>query len=146
MHWLWGSSFFWKCSKFYVDLRNAEKNSENVFYFWEYSIWIRCVKLSVLRREYLSPAVNVLTKSLNILHGTKIEFFQLISFHSDQYIWQRCRRAYWNSVWAHLPCCLGKGPLKPDFSDISLISYFGVPNIGNTSIMRVTFLLEMFKN
>ena len=38
----------------------------------------------LLRREYLSSAVNVLTNSRKILHITKIDFFQLKFLHSDQ--------------------------------------------------------------
>ena len=83
IHWLWGSSFFWKCSKFNVDYRNAEKNSEKVFCFWDNSIWIGCVKFSLLRGEYLSSAVNVLTNSLNILKSTNIDLFQLNYVDSD---------------------------------------------------------------
>ena len=83
IHWLWGSSFFWKCSKFNVDYRNAEKNWEKVFCFWDNSIWIGCVKLSLLRGEYLSSAVNVLTNSLNILNSGNIDLFQLNYVDSD---------------------------------------------------------------
>ena len=39
-----------------------------------------CGKLSVLRREYLLQAVNVLTSCLKILHSTNIDFFQLNIF------------------------------------------------------------------
>ena len=40
--------------------------------------------LFVLRREYLSSAVNVLTNKLKILHITKRDSFQLNCLHSDQ--------------------------------------------------------------
>ena len=83
IHSLWGSSFFWKCSKFNVDYRNAEKNWEKVFCFWDNSIWIGCVKLSLLRAEYFSSAVNVLTNSLKILNSSNIDLFQLNYVHSD---------------------------------------------------------------
>ena len=39
-----------------------------------------------LRREYLTLTVNGLTKSPNILHITKRDFFQLSFLYSDQYI------------------------------------------------------------
>ena len=83
IHWLWGSSVFWKCSKFNVDYKNGEKNSEKDFCFWDNSIWIGCVKLSLLRREYLSSAVNVLKNSFKILNSSKIDLFQLNYVHSD---------------------------------------------------------------
>ena len=76
--------FFWKCSKFNENLRNAEKNWEKVFSFWDTSILISCVKLSLLRREYLSLAVIVLTNSLEILDNTKRDFFELNRVYSDQ--------------------------------------------------------------
>ena len=41
-------------------------------------------KLSLLKREYLSTAVNVLRNSPKILHITKRDFFQLNCLHSDQ--------------------------------------------------------------
>ena len=34
-----------------------------------------------------------------------------------------CSDADFNSVWARLPCCLGKGPLKQDFFDIYLATF-----------------------
>ena len=81
---LWGSSIFWKCSKFNVNFRNSKKKWERVCSFWENSIWIGYVKLSLLRREHLSSAVNVLTKSLKIFHRSKIDLLRLNYFRSDQ--------------------------------------------------------------
>ena len=40
--------------------------------------------ISLLRRGYLPSGVNVLTKSLKILHSAKIHFFQLNYVHSYQ--------------------------------------------------------------
>ena len=82
-HCLWVSSFFWKCSKFNIHLRNGSKNSEKDFIFPDNSIWIGCVQLSLLRIEYLSSAVNVLTNSLTILNSSNIDLFQLNYVHSD---------------------------------------------------------------
>ena len=42
------------------------------------------VELSFLRREYLSPAVNVSTNSVKILHITKRAFFELNYLQIDQ--------------------------------------------------------------
>ena len=61
-----------------------QSKTEKKFFFWGHSIWIGWVKLSVLRREYLSSAVNVLTNSLKILHSTKRDFFQLNYLHNNQ--------------------------------------------------------------
>ena len=54
------------------------------FCLWDKFIWIGCVKLSLLRREYFSSAVNVLTNSFKILHNTKRDFLQLNYVHNDQ--------------------------------------------------------------
>ena len=81
---LWGSSFFWKCSKFNVDFENLRKNAEKAFCFWDNYVRNGCVKLSVLRREYLSSAVNVLTNSYKSLRLTKINFFELHYLPNDQ--------------------------------------------------------------
>ena len=77
---LWGSYFFWICSKFDADLEKAEKNSEKVFCFRDKYTWIVCIELSLLIREYLSSAVHVLTKSLKTFHVTKSDFSNSITF------------------------------------------------------------------
>ena len=79
--------FVWKCSKFDVSLKNANENLEKVFCFFLKCIWIVCIKLSLLRREYILSAVNVLTKSPKTLHVPKSDFFQLNYFHIDKRIW-----------------------------------------------------------
>ena len=53
------------------------KNLEKVFCFKDKGIWTCCVKVCILRREYVYSAVNVLTNSPNILDMTKADFLQL---------------------------------------------------------------------
>ena len=53
------------------------KKPENVFYFKDNGVWTCCVKVCILRPEYMYSAVNVLTNSRNILDQTKTDFFQL---------------------------------------------------------------------
>ena len=60
------------------------KKIEKNFCVWGKCIRIGCVNFSLLRREYLSSAVNVLANSLKILHVTKRDFFQLKYLYSDQ--------------------------------------------------------------
>ena len=48
-------------------------------------------------------------------------------------------------IWARLPYCFWKDPLKQEVLDIDVTTFFGVSNIGNTSAMRVIFFLKMFK-
>ena len=80
---LWRSSFFRKCLKFHVDFENARKNWEKAFCFWDNFVRIGCVKLSLLRREYWSSAVNVLTNTYKALLLTKTDFFRLNYLHND---------------------------------------------------------------
>ena len=70
-------SKFWKTKK-------KKKKRKKVFCFWGNCIWRCCYKSSVLRRQYLSLAVNVLTNSPNILHITKRDFVRLSCLHSHQ--------------------------------------------------------------
>ena len=72
--------FFWKCSKFYLQCKNTEKNSENVFPFRDKCISLWCVKLPLLRRKYFWPAVNVLKNSPEIIRSLRETFPNLIIF------------------------------------------------------------------
>ena len=51
--------------------------------FWDNGVRIGCVKLSLLRREYLPSAVNVLTNTYKALHLTKTDFFPLNYLQND---------------------------------------------------------------
>ena len=53
------------------------KNPEKVFRFKDKGVWTCCVKVCILRLEYVYSTVNVLTNSTNILDRTKADFFQL---------------------------------------------------------------------
>ena len=52
-------------------------------YFWDNAVRIGCVNLSLLRSEYLSSAVNVLTNTHKALHLSKTEFFQVNYLQND---------------------------------------------------------------
>ena len=60
------------------------KKIRKSFLFGENCVLIGCVKLSLLRREYLSSAVNVLTNSYKALRLTKTDFFRLNYLPNDQ--------------------------------------------------------------
>ena len=51
-----------------------------MFYFWDKSIWIVSIHLSLLLREYMSLAVNVLRKGLKNFHVYKSDFCNSITF------------------------------------------------------------------
>ena len=70
-------SFFLKCVKFHVDLKNALKISEIIFGFQDNRVWTGCVIFSHLWTEYMWSNVNVLTNSLYILDVIHRDVFQL---------------------------------------------------------------------
>ena len=51
-----------------------------MFCFWDKSIWILYIHLSLLLREYSSLAVNVLSKGLKKFHVSKSDFCNSITF------------------------------------------------------------------
>ena len=60
-----------------------EKIEKKLFCFFDNVVRIGCLKLSLLRREYLSSAVNVLTNTYKALHLTKTDFFRLNYLQND---------------------------------------------------------------
>ena len=60
--------------------KTEKKNSEKTFGCWDKCIWIVCIHLSLLLSEYLSLAVNVLTKGLKNFHMRKSDFCSSITF------------------------------------------------------------------
>ena len=75
-----GHLFFWKWSKFNADSKNAEKHSEKMFCFLNKCIWIVSIHLSLLLREHVSLAVNMLRKGLKNFHESKSDFCNWITF------------------------------------------------------------------
>ena len=57
-----------------------KKLQKKIFCFWDKSIWIVCIHLSLLLREYLSLAVNVLRKGLKNFHVSLSDFCNSINF------------------------------------------------------------------
>ena len=110
-----------------------KKNSKNFFCFWDKCIWICCNELPLLRREYLSSAVNGLANSPETFHIIKRDFLNLNCLHRDWEIWKRRCRLDFNSFSTRLPCYLWKSPQKRDFLDIYLTTFFGVRKLKNTS-------------
>ena len=125
--------------------KKKKKNGENIFRFWDNCIWSTCYKLSLLRSEYLLLGVNGLKTVLRFCVSLRVSFFNLDFMHWDQWIWQRCCRPALNSVSRGLPCYLSKDPLKRDFLDIYLTTFFGIPNFKKTSTMGVMFVWKIFK-
>ena len=51
-----------------------------MFCFWDKCIGLVCIHLSLLIREYLSSAVNVLRKGVKNSHVPKSDFYNSITF------------------------------------------------------------------
>ena len=62
-----------------------QKKIERKFVFFEIlASELVCVKLFLLRREYLLSALSVLGNSLEIFHVTNRDLLRVNSLHSDQ--------------------------------------------------------------
>ena len=61
-----------------------KKIERKVFPLRDNCIWVGCLKLSLLRREYLWPALNPLKNSPEILSIIKRDLFELNFLPSDQ--------------------------------------------------------------
>ena len=72
---------FSKIFKFCSTFPKFRKKFIIFFCFVDNIIWIGCINLSLLRKEYLSLSINVWTKSPKILHIPKRDFFNFL--HSD---------------------------------------------------------------
>ena len=51
-----------------------------MYCFWDKCTWNFCIHLSLLLREYVSLAVNVLRKNLKNFHESKSDFYHSITF------------------------------------------------------------------
>ena len=69
-----GPLFFSKCSKFDVDFRYTAEKLEKIFRFLENYRWIACHKFFLIRGQYLSSAVHLLTKTPRILDPLRWTF------------------------------------------------------------------------
>ena len=101
--------FFSKYWKFDVEFRNAMKNGEKDFGFWDNIICICGTKFTLLWKEYLWLTVNVLKSCANISNITKSNFLQLSLFQINGTVVQTLCHAYLSSVWDPLTHWLPNG-------------------------------------
>ena len=59
--------------------KTQKKNREKVICFLDKCIWIVCILLSLLIREYLSSAVNVLRRGVKNFHVCMSDFWNSIT-------------------------------------------------------------------
>ena len=82
---LWGSRFFSKYFESYVDSGNAEKTSENIFWFWDNCIWIGCVKHSIYWEKILVIRCQDVNKQ-----SQDFRYYQKWIFRAD-FLWKWSR-------------------------------------------------------
>ena len=129
---VWGSSFFWKCSEFYVHSKNAMKYPQKDVRFYDKYIWIGCAKFPVVWREHLASGDNGLTCNLKISDLTKRDIFRLYLYQSDEEAEWKFSSVDFCSVWETLTRWLAKDVLKQDLLCIQVSTFFRVINFGNT--------------
>ena len=78
--------FFQNVQKLLQNFEMQQKNEKIVLLCRKFP-WTGCNNFSLLRIEYLSLAVNVLTNSLKSSDITKRSIFQLSFSHSDKKNW-----------------------------------------------------------
>ena len=100
-----------------------------MFCFWDKCIWIVCIHLSLLLREYFSLAVNLLRKFLKNFHECKSDFYNSITFTM---ITQDDKGAHIKIESVFRTVYLSRRSLKREFLDIYLSTFFVVGSFGKT--------------
>ena len=123
--------FFSKCTKYYVDCKNAIKLYENVYGFWDYGVSTCLVNFSELWRECMWAAVNVLPNSPKISYLTEKGVFQPNLSWLIGNIGSKSRRGDFSSDYNPWTSWLSKGVLKREFSCIQVTMFLGVNKFRN---------------
>ena len=142
---LWSSSFFSKCSKFDVYLKNGIKIAENVFGFWHNFVQTSCGKISLMRWEYMWSPVKLLKHRPNISDLNKTDVSVLDISHIKAKHEQNFRPAHFSSVLHPWTRWLQKGVLKQDSSSIQETTFFPVKNFRNILAMKLIFFCKVCK-
>ena len=121
-------SIFTKMLFFMQCFINKAKNSGKVFCFLDNCIWIDCFKISLLRKEYLWSAVNMLTNSTKISDINNRNIFELYFPPSNEKNWSNCCPADFSRVWDPCACWLPKDVAKRGFLGIYPTTSFAVRN------------------
>ena len=140
------SSFFAECCKFHEQFGEAIKNPRNVFSSWDKSVWSCCQKICILRREYLSSGLNVLTNSLKISNVTKADFFQLNLSRIHGKIEKYWCGANFGSVSNPLTRWFRKSALKQDLLDGLVNFSFRCDNFSNNKARILFFFFQNVLN
>ena len=125
-------NFFSKCSKFYMDSKNALKYPQKFFRFEDKCIGIGFCKFSVLWRKHILPADNGLTYSFKISDLTKKNLFELYLCQHNKIGRKSSTFLEFSSVWDPLTCWLLKLVLEKDLLCIQVSTFFAVNKIRNS--------------
>ena len=104
IHNLWGPYYFIKMFKIFRSLYNC--------------IWIGSSKFFLLRKEYISWSINVLTNIPKMPDISRKDIFQLKFCQRYKTIWWKCGREIFSIFSDTLTCLLSKDVLKWDFLNI----------------------------
>ena len=118
--------------------KNLEKNWQKCFCFLDDCLWIGSVKFSLLRKEYLSSVVNMLTDSPKILHITKRNFFQL-NFFAVIVDYNKAAVVQISAVFAEFPILLVAGSSETRLFRYLSRNVFRSPYFRKYIILRVIF-------
>ena len=141
----WELPFFSKCLKFNADFKNRERNLQNVFTSWDNCIWIRSWKFQILQREWLSPAVNVITKSRKSSNITNKRRFLSESPSEIQHNFMKVLSWRFYQIWDPLTCWLLNGAMKRSYLDICVTMPFTICNFKNTHSTKVNLVSKYLK-
>ena len=125
-------------------ISKMKKKFNNFFFSLDNIIWMRSFKFQILQREYLSPAVNVLTKSGKISNITNKRGFPSQSYSEIQHnfmkvlSWRfhKCRPSTmltWN------------GGMKRGYLNICVTMPFTICNFPNRHTTRVNLYSKCLK-
>ena len=73
------------------------------------------------------------------------DFFQIISDHSEEKIWQKCSREDFTTVWSRLICWLSSNVLTRRWIMSGVTKPWTVLNFGNILAMTIFFVFKMLK-
>ena len=138
-------SFSWKCSKSYVDFKNALITSVNAFGFEDKSVGPCCMNFCLLWQEHMWSSVNVLKGGPNVSDATKRHDTQLTLFDINGKLAYNFCCAELSSVYDPLTHQLANGGLKQDHSGVQGTTFFGFNNSGYIEGMKVIFFFKMLQ-
>ena len=113
--------------------------------FLDNCILIRSPKFQIVQREYLSPAVNVLTKSGKISNITNKKGFLGQFLSETQHNLMKDSHGDFTSICDLRTCWLLNGGMKRGYLDVCVNIHFTICNFQNTQITTVKLVWKCLK-